>query len=232
MPPRVASAVAVLGMLGVNVGNHVLGWNMLWLGPLGTAFLLAFARWCGLTWQQLGLAGSRWRSGVCWGGAAVAAVGSGYLVAVLVPATRGAFLDERYHFSPWGVLLSAFVVIPLGTVLFEEMAFRSVLWGLLDRHTTTRGVAVLTSVLFGLWHVLPALSSVDANPAVGEAAAGLGRFTGVAVVGGTVLVTSVGGLVFAWLRHRSDSVLASMGMHWATNGLGVLFGLLAWRLAG
>jgi hypothetical protein len=33
------------------------------------------------------------------------------------------------------------------------------------------------------------------------------------------------------LRRRSGSVFASVGMHWATNALGVLFGVIAWRLA-
>ena len=48
----------------------------------------------------------------------------------------------------------------------------------------------------------------------------------------TVAFTALGGLVFGELRRRSGSVLAAMGAHWATNALGVLFGLLAWRLAG
>jgi uncharacterized protein len=37
--------------------------------------------------------------------------------------------------------------------------------------------------------------------------------------------------VFGELRRRSGSVLASAGAHWATNALGVLVGLMAWRLA-
>jgi len=48
----------------------------------------------------------------------------------------------------------------------------------------------------------------------------------------TVAFTAVGGLVFGELRRRTGSVLAAMGAHWATNALGVLFGVLAWRLAG
>ena len=52
----------------------------------------------------------------------------------------------------------------------------------------------------------------------------------VAVVAGTVALTTLGGLVFGELRRRSGSVLASVGAHWATNALGVLFGLVAWHL--
>ena len=46
-----------------------------------------------------------------------------------------------------------------------------------------------------------------------------------------VAFTTVGGLVFGELRLRSGSVLASAGAPWATNGLGVLVGVVAWHLA-
>ena len=45
---------------------------------------------------------------------------------------------------------------------------------------------------------------------------------------GTVAFTTLGGVVFGEARRRSGSLLASIGFHWATNGLGVLFGLWAW----
>jgi uncharacterized protein len=63
------------------------------------------------------------------------------------------------------MMLTAFVLIPIGTVLLEEVAFRGVLWGLLP---TARGTAVATigsSVLFSLWHVLPSLG-LDSDNAV------------------------------------------------------------------
>ena len=109
----------------------------------------------------------------------------------------------------------------------EELAFRSVLWGMLARHQRPWQVLVTTSVLFGFWHVLPALFGGGTNRGVSDAVGGAGS---VALVVGTVALTTVGGLVFGELRRRSDSVLASAGAHWATNALGVLFGLVAWRL--
>jgi uncharacterized protein len=57
----------------------------------------------------------------------------------------------------------------------------------------------------------------------------VGAGTAVIVVG-TVALTTLGGLVFGELRRRSGSVLAPAGAHWATNALGVLFGLLAWQM--
>ncbi len=50
------------------------------------------------------------------------------------------------------------------------------------------------------------------------------------MIAGIVIFTALGGVVAGELRRRSGSVLASAGMHWATNSLGVLFGLVAWRL--
>lgn len=228
---RCGSLLLVLAvMIVVNAASNLLDWSMLWLGPLGALLLLTHARRCGLTWQQLGLSSAQLPRGLRWAGGAILLVAVGYLIGVMVPITRSGFLDPRYHLSPGEAVLTALVLIPVGTVLFEEIAFRSVLWGMLSRHALPGRVAVITSALFGLWHVLPAALSVGRNPAVSGAADELGAFASIGVIGGTVLVTGLGGLVFAWLRHRSDSILASAGMHWATNGLGVLVGLLAWRL--
>ena len=231
--PSPAATVAVVATLvGINLANHLLHWDTLWLGPVGAAALLAFARWSGLTWTQLGLGRHQWRPGLRWGGGVIALVGLVYLVGVLLPLTRSAFLDVRYHLAPAGALMSALVMIPVGTVLFEEIAFRSVLWGFLSRHVRVWQVALASSVLFGLWHVLPAMASAGANQAMAMAAIRLGPFAHFAIISGTVLFTTAGGLVASWLRRRSGSLLASVGMHWATNGLGVLFGLLAWHVAG
>jgi membrane protease YdiL (CAAX protease family) len=231
-PSQLATVVVVVTLVGVNLANHLLGWNTLWLGPVGAAGLLAFARWSGLTWSQLGLGRSQWRPGLRWGGGVIALVGVIYLAGVFLPWTRSAFLDVRYHLAPAGAVLSALVMIPVGTVLFEEIAFRSVLWGFLSRHVRMWQVALASSLLFGLWHILPAMASAGANQAVAMAAMSFGSFAKIAVTAGTVIFTALGGLVAAELRRRSGSLLASVGMHWATNGLGVLFGLLAWRVAG
>ncbi len=222
--------MVVLGLAGINLADHLLGWNSLWLGPVGALALIVFARATGLSWAQLGLARRTHAAGLRWGGGVIAVVALVYLVGVLLPSTRSAFLDARYHLPPAGALLTAFVMIPLGTVLLEEIAFRSVLWGMLSRYARVWQVLVLSSFLFGLWHILPATASAG-NEAVAAALVGFGAFAKVAVVAGTVLFTALGGLVAGELRRRSGSLLASVGMHWATNALGVLFSLVAWRLA-
>src|SRR6478672_4283768 len=65
-------------------------------------------------------------------------------------------------------LVQALVVIPLGTVIPEEFAFRGVLWGLLHRRSGRWTATLVSSALFGLWHVAPALGGGSANQAVDE----------------------------------------------------------------
>jgi membrane protease YdiL (CAAX protease family) len=218
--------IAILAVL--NVADNLVPTG-LWLAPLAAAALLGLARWRGLSWAQLGLSRERLRSGALWAAGAIGVVALLYLVGVLLPVSRPAFLDARYHFGVAGALMSALIIIPIGTILLEEVAFRSVLWGMLSRHMVTWRVLVTSSVLFGLWHILPSMHLASANHGVGAAVAGTGASAGLLVVLGTVAFTALGGVVAGELRRRSGSLLASAGMHWATNGLGVLFGLVAWH---
>ncbi len=226
--PLADTIVVVAALVVLNVAQDLLPSGSVWFGVLGAAVLLAYARRAGLSWEQLGLGRARLRSGGGWAAAAVATVAGTYLVGVLLPRTRAAFLDPRYAGGVPEALVAAFWVIPLRTVLLEEVAFRSVLWALLSRHTGTAGSQVVSSSLFGLWHVLPSLDFAAARGLDGGAGAS-GR-TRLPVVLGTVGFTALGGAVAGELRRRSGSVLASAGMHWATNSLGVLFGTLARRL--
>jgi membrane protease YdiL (CAAX protease family) len=223
---RLVSAAVVVALAAVNVVDHVLHppW---WVRGLEGAALLAWARVEGLSWDQLGLGRDRLRAGCRWALGAVAVVAGVYVVGVLLPLARPAFQDDRYDLPLPAALRTALLVIPLGTVLLEEVAFRSVLWGALSRHCRPWQVLVTTSVLFGLWHVSPALSLGGTHRGVSGAVGGEGSPV---VVVATVAFTTVGGLVFGELRRRSGSVVASAGAHWATNALGVLFGLLARRL--
>jgi membrane protease YdiL (CAAX protease family) len=213
--------------VGMNLTQHVLHLPW-WVRPVEAAALVGFARLTGSTWAQLGLGRERMPSGVRWGLGAAAVVGAGYTVGALLPATRAAFQDSRYDLPLPGALATAFVVIPLGTVLPEELAFRAVLWGTLARYLRPWQVLVTTAVLFGLWHLLPAVQAGATDDGVASAAGG----SDVLLVLGTVALTTVAGLVFGELRRRSGSLLAPAAGHWATNGLGVLFGVVLRRIAG
>jgi membrane protease YdiL (CAAX protease family) len=219
-----------LGWLTVTVGllltslvaNRLVPAEHLVIGLASVLALTAVAWAAALTPAEVGL--TRWRSGLRWGGGAAGVAVLGYGVGLLV--ARGGLASSTARSWP-DVLVAALVIVPLGTVLAEELAFRGVLWALLRRRHGERAATVLSSVLFGLWHVLPALGGGAANEAA-TGALGAGPVGTLARVAGTVLVTAVGGTVFCWLRVRSGSLLASTLLHWALNGLG----LLAVQLAG
>src|SRR3712207_6018215 len=223
---RVVSGAVVAVLAVVNVVDHTLHppW---WARALTGAGLLAWARLEGLTWSQLGLGRDRLGAGCRWALGAIGVVGGVYVVGVLLPPTRPAFQDVRYDLPLPEALHTAFVAIPLGTVLLEEIAFRSVLWGVLARHLRPWQVLVTTSVLFGFWHVIPALRVGETNRGVAEAVGGAGR--GV-LVAGPVAPTTVGVLFLGERRRGGGSVRAPGGAHGATNALGGLFGRLFWPL--
>ncbi len=227
LTPPVAVVIVVLILTGVNVVDVRVPHASLAVGPVCAAGLLAIARLAGLSWRDLGLGPGTWRPGLRWAGAEIALVAVVIAAAAALPQTRGAFHDSRYHLGLGGALLTAFVLIPVGTVLLEEIAFRGVLWGLLRR---VRGTAVATigsSALFGLWHVLPSLSLATDNAAVGGAV-GKDRGGEALTVLGTVAFTARAGVLLCEARRRSGSVLASAGLHWAVNALSVLASAALW----
>ena len=200
-------------------------------GPLVALALLLLARRAGLTWYDLGLSRRTLLPGLKYALGAVLAVAVVYAVGAALPLTRPAFHDVRYHLHPGAALLTAFIVVPLGTVLLEEIAFRGVLLGLINRHRGAAWASITSSVLFGLWHILPSLRLNQANQAVGTAL-GAGTAGQVLTVAGAVGFTALAGLLLCELRRRSGSLLAAAALHWATNGLGLLIaaGLAAARV--
>ena len=186
-------------------------------GPLVALGLVLLCRRAGLSWHDLGLSRRTLLPGLKYAVGAVLAVTIVYGVGVVVPLTRPAFHDVRYHLHPGAALLTAFIVVPLGTVLLEEVAFRGVLLGLVNRHRGAAWASITSSVLFGLWHILPSLRLGQANRALGAA---LG--SQVLTVAMAVAFTAVAGLLLCELRRRSGNLLAGVALHWATNGLGVL----------
>ncbi|MEV0896136.1 CPBP family intramembrane glutamic endopeptidase [Actinoplanes sp. NPDC049802] len=201
-------------------------------GPLVAAGLILLGRRAGLTWHDMGLSRRTLLPGLKYAVGAVLAVAVVYAIGAAVPATRTAFDDVRYHLHLSAALLTAFVVVPLGTVLLEEVAFRGVLHGLINRHRGAVWASITSSVLFGLWHILPSLRLAKANHGVG-AILGTDLAGQILAVVGAVAFTAVAGLLLCELRRRSGSLLAAAALHWATNGLGLLItaGLAAFRLA-
>jgi membrane protease YdiL (CAAX protease family) len=189
------------------------------------ACLLLLALALGLAPADLGLARSRGPAGLRWGVAAAAVVAAAYALGWLLPPLRAA-LPQASSDLQGGTLATVLLVIPLGTVLPEELAFRGLLLALLERHLGTRAAVLWSSGLFGLWHVLPSLGGGAANAAIADVVGGTGAGLGIRVVA-TVCFTALAGVALCWLRLRSGSLLAPFLAHWTVNGLGVIVTLLA-----
>lgn len=163
----------------------------------------------GLNLAGFGLARRQVAKGLVYGGAVLAIVGVGLAIIAVVPATSDVLRDDRVLVDRSGMLFQVLVEIPFGTVLLEELAFRGTLLGLLRRRWSTRTAVLVSSGIFGLWHIAGVINDTAGDPALGVAGA----------VVGTLVATTIAGIGFAWLRVRSDSLLAPMLAHLATNSL-------------
>src|SRR5262249_3301438 len=113
----------------------------------------------------------------------------------------------------------ALIRIPVGTAVWEEVAFRGVLQAALRRVMPKATAIAVTSCVFGVWHIRPTLQALRAN--------GLARTPGrtVAGVAAAVATTTAGGVLFSWLRERSGSLTAPILLHVATNSGGLITAL-------
>ncbi|MBB1246028.1 CPBP family intramembrane metalloprotease [Streptomyces durbertensis] len=216
-----AGALTLLAATNV-VANRVAPRSSVPVTLASATALAALARARGHGWSTLGLGRDRLAAGARLGGTAAAGVAFLYTAGALLPATRPLFADRRAAPDLPGLVRQSLLDVPLGTVLPEEIAFRSVLPVLLSDAFGEHAGRVLPVLLFGLWHVLPSADLVAANPALASAsAAGTGARRANAALG-AVVTTSAGGALFAASRARSGSLLAPALLHTALNSLGYL----------
>ncbi len=228
---RVDVAVVVVVLAWANLIAH---FTTPWAGvvtvPAAAIGLLAWLRINGLGWAELGLGRDHWKSGAVYALAAMALVVAVIAIGVLLPLTRPMFMNHHYA-TLSGALVASMIVIPLQTVIPEELAFRGVLHGALNRAWGFRGVAVAGSLLFGFWHIATSLGLTSSNVGFTRMFGGgfVGMLAGVMLA---VVATAAAGFVFSWLRRRSGSLLAPIALHWSLNGVGALAAALVWHLSG
>jgi membrane protease YdiL (CAAX protease family) len=224
----IAVVVVVLALTNL-VAHFTTPWASVATVPAAAMGLLVLLRSRGLGWTELGLGREHWKTGVGYAVAAVALVLTVIAVGALLPWTRPMFMNNHYA-TVSGALVASMVIIPLQTVIPEELAFRGVLHGALTRAWGFRSVAAAGSLLFGLWHVATSLGLTSSNVGFTRLFGGgfVGELAGVLLA---VAATAVAGFVFTWLRRRSGSLLAPIALHWSLNGLGALAAALVWHLA-
>jgi hypothetical protein len=225
----VALVVVVLTLTNL-IAHFTTPWAGVVTVPVAAVALVAWLRINGLGWAELGLGRDHWKSGAAYALAAVALVVAAIAVGALLPLTRPMFMNHHYA-TLSGALVASMIIIPLQTVIPEELAFRGVLHGALNRAWGFRGVAVAGSLLFGLWHIATSLGLTSSNVGFTRMFGGglVGMLAGVMLA---VVATAAAGFVFSWLRRRSGSLLAPIALHWSLNGLGALAAALVWHLSG
>jgi uncharacterized protein len=218
----VASCAALLAYNGV-IGAQP--WHRRWYaavnaGAAGAA--LAAASASGLTAADLGLGRGTWRPGRL-GSGLPAATAAGWLVAAAVPATRPLLNDKRISsLDGRGLAYQVAFRIPVGTVMWEEIAFRGVLQAALRRVLPEPAAIAVTSGVFGVWHIRPTAAALRVNGLVGDRGQVRAR------VAAGVAASAGAGVLFSWLRARSGSLAAPVLLHLATNCVGLV---VAWTVA-
>jgi membrane protease YdiL (CAAX protease family) len=217
--PRGRDVGFAIGLCGALAGYNNLAdrysWHRTWypVANLGaTGVTLAAAAASGLTASDLGLRRDRLPAGLRAGAGPAAALAAGWLLLAAVPATRPALADQRITGLTWReVTYQTCVRIPVGTVLWEETAFRGVLQASLRRVLPGRAAVGVASAVFGIWHVQPTMGALRANRLAASPRAELAGVTA------AVAATAAAGVLLSWLRDRSGSLAAPVLLHLTAN---------------
>ncbi len=224
----IATIAVIVVLVVVNLLNNK--WakqHYLLICFVATVVLLAIARFDGLSWEQLGLGRDSWQSGLIWSAGVFGAVALFYAIAASLPATRRGFTDKRAAEQGWrSVLYNSTIRIPFGTALLEETAFRGVLLAVVAQGWGWWAGVIVSSIFFGLWHVLPSLD-FHANSGAADIMGNGFKAKATSVVL-TVLGTGAAGVGFCLLRGISGSLFPPMVLHASLNGIGLA---VSWAFA-
>ena len=208
--------VGVLALFSVARSYGLLGPPVVTVAVLMGALILV-AWGTGASLADVGLAPADAGAGLRYGAGALGLVLLVLIVAAVIPATNGFLHDSRAQISGGRLVYELGVSIVLFTAIPEEFAFRGVLLGSALRLWGPWRASLVTSALFGLWHIAPTLGTMSDNRAVRSLSVTAGGQS--LLVLGSIAVTSVAGLAFCWLRLRSRSLIAPVMAHAAINGL-------------
>jgi membrane protease YdiL (CAAX protease family) len=183
---------------------------------------LSAAAASGLTAGDLGLRRDRLRSGLSLGAAAAAPVVVTFAIAALTPATRPLLNDQRVaDLNRRQLAYQVLLRIPVGTVAWEEIAFRGVLQAALRRVLAEPAATAVASAVFGLWHIRPTAEALTVNRLAPTCRARIIAVTA------TVAGTAAAGTLLSYLRVRSGSLVAPVLLHLTANDAAALASTLA-----
>jgi membrane protease YdiL (CAAX protease family) len=219
------AAAACVALAGYNNLLGAQPWHRRWypaVNALAAAVLLAAASASGLTLADLGLRRDRLRAGFRLGSAAAAPVVAGFGLAAVIPGGRRLLDDQRIAgLDRRQLAYQVLLRIPVGTVAWEEVAFRGVLQAALRRVLAEPAATAVGSAVFGLWHIRPTAEALAINRLAADRGARITAVTAVAAV------TAGAGALLSLLRERSGSLAAPVLLHLAANCAAPLASALA-----
>ncbi len=154
---RLALALLVVTLITCNLFfPSTTGWLRLFINSLGYFGLVACYLIANLKPSDIGLSKSNLKSGLKYGGFAMLAIAIAFLALFIID--KQAFKDPRYHHDLGTAFFAVFILLPLKTVIFEELAFRGIGLALLIKVKNNKWFAsLISSLAFGLWHVSSSL---------------------------------------------------------------------------
>ena len=224
-------ALADLGAFGVALVayNNLLNLWRPFRGPLYVPLNLSAAGAAmGLGFGPMGLAadeiGLQFNAEHLLLGISIGVLISGPLLAMsLFDRTTHLIADRRVAgLEGRALAYQTLVRVPLGTALVEEILFRGVLFAGLRQYGVGRA-AILSALVFGLWHISPTWVMVRENRP------GWGQSSSLRVILGAVILTFVAGVAVAWLRDASGDLSAPFAAHAVMNSLSTFAGVMANR---
>jgi membrane protease YdiL (CAAX protease family) len=180
------------------------------------SLLLLWGQWTGFSLSDLGLAAAQLRASALWGvvlGLVLALPPVAFIALAPLVTGEPVRAGEINDLSGSGMAIRLALRVPVATALFEEVAFRGILYAVWLRATDLRRTVLGTGVVFALWHTVITFKSVSEAEVVESAPlvalAYLGSLAGL----------FVGGVAFALLRWRTGGVAGPFFFHWIVVAL-------------
>jgi membrane protease YdiL (CAAX protease family) len=157
--------------------------------------------------------------------------GIGLSILPLIFFRRPVLLDTPLEYGPITkltrreMLEDVLLRVPVSIALFEELAFRGLLYSSLRRSYSVKASVLWSAAAFAAWHLaVTYTSAVQTNIAdtlrVPERARPVVTPLVIpAAVAGGMVTTGVAGIVFALLRERTRNLTGPILAHWIVDGL-------------
>ena len=196
-------------------------WHAFMIGNAGLAIALALYAHASGFWQP---AWGRFRAAQLWQGAVTGLIPLVVVLALIfLPGRLGRDIVRAGigNIPPLQFAFRLVVQIGFATVLCEELAFRGVLFVLLNRTFATPYTVALDAAAYGRWHVVLQLNAFAGQQGVRRAAAAAGG----------VIAYGLLGVALAVLRQRAGGLAAPIVAHGLLD-IGMFAGMYLRRMRG